>query len=303
MLLKFYDGISKYMAILREEGNDSIVSIDIGDHYTLCDVAVFLGSWKERDRPWHEVRRSIAEKSGCFVVIETPLLNRIVDFQNNQYFRIGINGFLNNSGNFAADNADDLRLKDMNISWNGWNRDPDGNIVLFLQLPGDASLRAVDIYSWAEYTVNSIRSYTDRPIKIRTHPLHKPKDSDGFYRFATELLTRYKNVSLSYGNQRPLEKDLECAYCAVTYSSGTAIDSILDGVPVLTTDPGNFAWDISSHYINEIENLKLANDNKVVNWLQKLSYSQWSIEEMESGRAWQHLLPEIINITKSKKKK
>lgn len=291
------------MDTLQQEGKDSTVMLDISESYSPCDVAVMLGSWKQRDRPWHQTRNSIAEKSNCFVVVETPLLNRIVDFQRNQYFRIGINGFLNNSGNFANENSDDVRLKEMNIEWNGWNLDPDGNIILFLQLPGDASLRSVDIYSWAEYTIKELRKHTNRPIKVRTHPLHKPKDSDVFYRFTTELLTCYEDISISYGNQTKLEKDLECAYCSITYSSGTAIDSILDGVPVLTTDPGNFAWDVSSHYINEIECLKLADQSTIVDWLQKLSYSQWSIEEMESGRAWQHLLPSLVNIIKNKKKK
>jgi hypothetical protein len=92
----------------------------------------------------------------------------------------------------------------------------------------------------------------------------------------------------------------------VTYSSGSGIDSILKGIPTLSMDPGSFAWDISSRYPNEIETLKLANDNQVKQWLNNLAYSQWTVEEMEEGQPWRHLFPiisAVIENSRSKKKK
>jgi hypothetical protein len=71
-------------------------------------------------------------------------------------------------------------------------------------------------------------------------------------------------------------------------------------------DPGSFAWNVSSRYPSEIENLKLANINEITQWLRNLAYSQWTIQEMEEGIPWRHLFPiisSVIENNRSKKKK
>jgi hypothetical protein len=87
----------------------------------------------------------------------------------------------------------------------------------------------------------------------------------------------------------------------VAYTSGSSIDSVLNGVPAIAVDPGNFAWDISTNYLNEIENIKLASDDDVNQWLNNLSYSQWSPLEMYNGTAWRHLVPLINQLNKNQK--
>jgi hypothetical protein len=163
-----------------------------------------------------------------------------------------------------------------------------------LQLPGDASLRGISTYDWAVKTVQRIRNYSQRKIVIRTHPSHSPKDTDEYYKFAYDLMIKHTGVSFSFGNVKTVQEELKTAYCTVSYTSGSAIDSILAGVPVLAVDPGNFAFDISSHYVEDIENLKLADTAVVNQWINNLSFSQWSIDEMQNGEAMTHLLP-IIN--------
>jgi hypothetical protein len=57
----------------------------------------------------------------------------------------------------------------------------------------------------------------------------------------------------------------------------------------VAADPGNFAWNISTNYLEDIEKIKLATDDDINQWLNNLSYSQWSPEEMHNGTAWKHL--------------
>lgn len=311
MLSRFHNGIVKTQCpdssienYLVNEG----AYLDIGQGYTNCDVAVMLGSWKNRDKNHHQVRASIAGNSGCFIVIETPLLGRIVEFTKNKHFRIGVNGFLNKSGLFYQKNHPSDRLEQLGINWNGWQNNKDGHIVLMLQLPGDASLRGINIYEWTEYCIKKIRSFSNRKIVIRTHPAHNIKETDEFYRFIIEnlILTKNNNIEISLAKEKSLDDDLKNAYCTVTYSSGAGIDSILRGIPTLSMDPGSFAWDISSRYPNEIETLKLSNDIQVKQWLSNLAYSQWTVEEMEEGQPWRHLFPiisTVIENSRSKKKK
>jgi hypothetical protein len=91
----------------------------------------------------------------------------------------------------------------------------------------------------------------------------------------------------------PWIEDLKDAYCTVTYTSGLAIDSVLSGVPTIACDAGNFAWGISSRLIRDINNVKMASDDQVQQWLRNLVACQWSKEEMQNGIAWQHLLPVV----------
>lgn len=302
LLLKFFEGMKNVSTKIE----DFCPLIDINHHYTDCDVAVILGSWKNRDRDHHAVRNSIVENSKCFVVIETPLLNRVVG-STNTHHRIGVNGFLNNHGKFYLSNNPGDRREDLGIRWKGWNHNKDGHILLMLQLPGDASLRGINIYDWTKQTISRIRKYSNKKIVIRTHPAHNLKDTDEFYKFAYELLVKNLNIEFSLGNEKLINEDLEKAYCTVAYTSGSSIDSIIAGIPVLTADPGNFAFEISSNYLEDIENLKLAPADIVEQWINNLTYSQWSVDEIKRGDAWIHLMPIAKNVIESlpqpKKKK
>ena len=284
ILTKFYNGI------VKSANENTQVAIELYNSYTPCDIGVIFGSWKPRDRNHHNVRNDIVENAPKFIVLETPLLNRIVNQQNKQY-RVGIDGFLNHSGVFNNGQHKDTRLKKLKIAWEGWYHNPDGHILLMLQLPGDASLRGINLYEWVNYTIKKIRSQTDRPIVIRTHPGHTIKDSDEFHNLVSSvtLSGAISNISFSIGRHKPFANDIKGAFCSVAYTSGSSIDSIMHGVPTLTADPGNFAWDISSHYTEEIEDIKFASNEEVSQWLNNLSYSQWSPEEMQNGTVWKHL--------------
>ena len=89
---------------------------------------------------------------------------------------------------------------------------------------------------------------------------------------------------------RPLQLDFEDCYCAVSYASGSAVDAVLAGVPSLTNDPGNMAWLVSRNNIADIENRYLGDR---VDWMQKVSMCQWSVEEFESGKCWDHVSKSI----------
>jgi hypothetical protein len=299
ILLKFYKGVHKMFYGDRKAEQDPFsdtgVFLDIGNRYSPCDVAVMLGSWKARDRAHHEVRSSIVEGAHCFIVIETPLLGRVM-FQKSKQHRIGVNGFLNNQGLFSPSNCQPDRLEKLGIKWDGWQNNKEGHIVLLLQLPGDASLRNIDLYDWARFVIAKIRQYTDKEILVRSHPGHQPKDADGYHKFLSDVVLTNKNVKFSVGRNTALSEDLKNAYCTVSYSSGSGIDSILHGIPTIATDPGNFAFDVSSNFIEDINDPRLAADSEIHKWLTKLSYSQWSPEEMAEGLPWAHLLPMINNV-------
>lgn len=311
LLSKFHIGISTELNKLTvdEFGNHvaSSCSLSISDHFSACDVGVILGSWKARDRSHHITRSSVVENSPCFVVVETPLLGRVVS-SSNTYFRVGVNGFLNSVGTFHHGKHTSDRFNKLGLTWSGWKHNLEGAIVIMLQLPGDASLRNINLYEWALWCVTELRKYTDTRIIIRTHPAHNIKDTDAFHKFtSTIMLSSLGDIQFSNGKTTKLSDDLANAYCTITYSSGSAIDSILAGIPSIATDPGNFAWELSSNYIEDVIDVKCAADVDVMQWLYNLAYSQWTLAEMKSGEVWRHLLPivmtNLINLPVAVKKR
>jgi hypothetical protein len=159
-----------------------------------------------------------------------------------------------------------------------------------LQLAGDASLRHNNINEWCKDTVNKLRQHTERPIEIRTHPGISLKGWDNHEDlFRDFCFNNYKNVSFVNGRETSWERQILDAYCVVTYTSGLAIDAVVNGIPVIACDEGNFAWSVAERKLENIENLNLASDSVVHQWLRNLSYCQWTPEEMESGECWNHL--------------
>ena len=261
------------------------------------DCAVIFGSYKsERGRPAHQGKGKIIESSIPYVQIETQLIGRPIDTAFHTEFRVGVNGFLWDDAQWGFQHMVDDRSKKV-FGRNGY--DPDrpwnnhGDHILFcMQKVGDASLRGKDIFSWTLETIKDIRNYTDRKIIVRPHPLYRKKTQHAECR---EAVCDYLNVEWQETDVRQKEfvsvqKQLLNAWCTVTYSSGTGIDAVLNGVPNIACDTGSMVYDVSSKNVSEIEK-PFRGDKK--EWTNKIAHCQWSIEEFESGECWEHVSKSI----------
>jgi hypothetical protein len=289
--------------ISKELGRRLAVHYDYGEKVSSCDVAVMYGSWKpERSNVHHKIRSSISESNTTFLCIETPLLGRIVN-KENEYYRVGVDGFLNRAAFWGVDKQyPDDRFRKLGLLYNGWTKNRGNKIVIALQLAGDASLRHNDINDWCWDTVNTLRNYTDRPIEIRTHPAMSEKGWGNHEElFRKILFSQIPNIKFINGHDIPWENQIFDAYCVVTYSSGLAIDAVLNGIPVIACDEGNFAWNVAERKLKNIESLRMASEDQVQKWLHNLAYCQWNVDEMESGECWSHLLPIVEKLVAEKK--
>lgn len=287
----------------RKKGFGSGVELTYNERARKYDLAVMFGSWKpERGNLHHKVRSAIAENDNPFLCIETQLLGRKVGVES-EYHRVGINGFLNEAAIFGIEkDYDNVRFKSLELPYNGWKQSRGDKIVIALQLPGDASLRSMDINNWCIWILQQLQNLTDRPIEIRTHPGLSSKGIDAHLPIYQYLaFNNIKSVEFVNGADIPWEEQILDAHCIVAFTSGLSIDAVLNGIPVIACDPGNFAWSISSNDINEIENPLLKNENNVQEWLNTLAYCQWSKEEMANGKAWAHLKPAVLKLIKQNK--
>ena len=304
-VLSFYSNILLDRSITKEnyieterllKRQDIWVDSLYADKFKECNIAVQFGSVKAREALHHIVKQDIKDKADNIIFLETPLIGRTINSKDqHEYFRIGLNGFLNGEGYFNNDACPSdrwTRFKDLYgyKDFNGWKDHKQGAILLLVQLPGDASLRGQDMAEWVKETVLKIRAQTDREIIIRLHPALGDKGRTAFIGEMSDLiLSNVKNITWS-NKVSSLENDFKKSGICISYSSGSSIDAVLNGVPCITTDEGNFVWPISSHDITEIDDPYLADKDTVQQWLHNLSYCQWSIDEIKQGTVWKHLI-------------
>jgi hypothetical protein len=312
VLRSFYEGLVRYYSeqygvsdeVQLKEAADIELELNYDQEVPPCDIGIQFGTVKDRSADHHVTKQSLLKNAGTIVYIETPILGRVINDKNNyNYYRVGVNGYLNNQGTFYLDDTlDTTRFKKLVESnhvkpFPGWKKTSDGAILILCQLPGDSSLRGQKMSEWLIDTITDIRAETERPIIVRLHPAMSIKARAEFLGEVGGILFRnYPNISWSSGTATTLDEDLKKSGICVTYSSGSAVDAILAGVPVIALDEGNFAWPISSRTLGELSAPWRADRKIVDDWLMKLANCQWNRAEMSSGYVWRHLEPIIERV-------
>jgi len=262
--------------------------------YQSCDVAIVYGSPGAGDGRRRQIRQSIISRhQGPVLIVETPLLGRKVlppgrsllqrkSGESFDRFRISLNGSFWDNGIFCNEPADGARWetlrRELGLELMDYRKDGD-HILLIGQVPGDASLRGLDVYGWIESTVIDLAIQSDRRIVIRPHPLSDHKKLGA-------LARRLRSLGLDKCEIRPggtLSEALRSAWATITYSSGAAIDSLLMGIPAFSLCPASMAWPVTDHELAKIEAPTLFDRRP---WLDRLAHSQWTVEEIATGTVW-----------------
>ncbi len=261
------------------------------------DCAVIFGSYKkERGRSTHQGKGKIIESGMPYIQLETQLIGRPIDTAFHNEFRVGVNGFLWDDADWGFEHIEHDRSKKV-FERNGydphipWKQDGD-HILLCMQKVGDASLRGQDIFTWTEDTVKILRNHTERQIIVRPHPLYRKKNR---HLECKERVIEHSNVvwqetDLTKDGFVPIQQQLDNAWCTITYTSGSGIDAVLQGVPNIACDSGSMVYDVSSKELSEVEHPYTGDKSE---WANKIAHCQWNIEEFESGECWEHVSKSI----------
>lgn len=144
--------------------------------------------------------------------------------------------------------------------------------ILFGQCPGDKALARIQIsYEKFLRDVYRVASSNFTRVIYRPHP---------------QSLVKISQATMHLGS---LERALELADVGITYSSTAAIDCLFAGVPCIVLGAYSIAREVSSQSFDHV----IRPDR--TNWINKLSYAQWTHEELESGEAWE-VLQEGYNV-------
>ena len=205
-----------------------------------------------------------------------------------KHCRIGLGGFPDDGAmalaDFSKNRWEKLNGQLSHLSVKPW-RKSGSQVVVIGQVPGDASLRGLDVVDWIYRTCVELRELTNRPIIVRPHPL-----AGGEVSSLLGLKLAAIDVTLD-DVANPLSKTLDSAWAIVTYSSGAAIDAILSGIPAIAMSPASFAWDVANHTLESVIEPSLPDRGP---WLEKLAAIQWSEKEVEDGDVWEPLLKAIF---------
>lgn len=234
------------------------------------------------------------EKTGKPILIrEMPVLRDIagktqtkIPFEQ-QWFRFSWNSFFMDDGIHPYDPSYDRWSeisKKYNIEVKNWQRRGDA-ILLNLQKDGDSALNRLT-YSNIDYkqyivdVIEKIKQINNRPLIIRGHPLDQ---------IVVPYLQNFF-PDIEYSKNRSLYDDLDRSWCMITYNSTSCVEASLYGTPTITLDSSAVSWEVSQHYLNEIEK-----EHKIdrKEWCKKISFMQWQGSELTDGYVWNLLKKSI----------
>jgi hypothetical protein len=239
--------------------------------YVDCDVAVLLWSprngLEERARAARAVR-NLHPKN--LLILETPLIRSVKQW----HFRVGFD-HVHRGGRFVSGDLPDDRATAMGLILAPWKTGDAGPIVVAGQLPGDFSLDGLDINEWAIDVAGHVQRASRRLVVIRPHPFDVSND----------LILAGAALGIEISRQ-PLHHDLARAGTWIAYTSGSAIDAVMAGVPTICMSEANFAWDVSAHSLARLEKPWTGDRSQ---WLANLAYTQWTNDEIGGGLCWRSL--------------
>ena len=184
------------------------------------------------------------------------------------FYSLGIGG-LNGRAHFNNEDSPSDRWIKHGVARQPWRHHGD-YILIMGQVPGDMALENININQFYADMLYQIRNFTHMPVFFRSHPLAQQKAPE----------------DIPILPARSLDEAFKDAAMVVTYNSNSGVDAALAGVPVYAHDIGSMAWPIAAHSIKRLFNFGYPDRRQ---WLYNLAYTQWTVDELTRGEAWEHI--------------
>lgn len=293
--------IKKLASLITSTNTDKMIRVDYEELQTKTPNFFIQNGIKKKAREgniFYEHVETISKTQNIPILIrELPILRQISLGQTDKHttfedrwVRFSWNSFFMDEGIHPYDESYD-RWSELQKQYNLdiLPQKHRGDYILFsLQLDGDSALNKL-IYNGIQYkdyccnVITKIKSLSDRPILIRSHPLDKT------------VITHIKSVfgdTIQYSNNPNLYDDLNRAHCMVTYNSTSSVESVLYGTPTITLDSSAVAYTVTNR-LSDLENLQEYN---LDNWLKQIAFMQWQGKELSDGYVW-NLLKQTSGLT------
>lgn len=229
------------------------------------DVSVIWSVlWSGRMKPNRLIYQKCQLENRPLLIIEVGNLKR------GETWRISLN-HINNLGIFGNDTDLDLsRASKLGVAIKPTPQIRRGEILIACQ--HQESLQWVGMplmKDWAAETVQKIKKYTHRRIRVRYHP-RSPfpfKMPDVIVERPVRIPNTYDDFDIFYNY-----------HCVINHNSGPAVQAAINGIPILCdssslASPMSIKWeDLDKPYVPDREE-----------WFIKLCHTEWTIEEIKQG--------------------
>ena len=201
--------------------------------------------------------------------------------KEHEWHRYSLNSVYPSDGTYIFTDIDKDKWKIFS-SWHDAELKPwrqDGKfIMIFCQRPHGWNLFGNSQDEWLQNTINTIKKYSDRPIKVRMHP------GDGKKQEQIDRINKIYSNTISISQEDNIRDALHDCWCAVGYNSTPNAVAAIEGIPVYVTDPKNsWAGDIAFRDLSQIENPAMPDRT---DWINKIANIHWSNDEVKSGKLW-----------------
>lgn len=225
-----------------------------------------------------------------FVIIDKGYTRRksLGDIEHNAYWRVSMNSL---HPQFSSlERVSEERWRKLQVSLGKIREDRDGYILLiapalrvftFLGL-GNLNTMSAFFYGVAAVIVSANGS---RPMKFRGKSDSKMATTREGWQFAPE------GFSSALGST--IEEDLADASLVVTHTTNAGVRAVMSGVPVLELGCG-VVRSLAETCLDKISNPRKYTEEERWRFMCWLACQQWTLAEMASGEAWEHLRQKVL---------
>jgi len=246
-----------------------------------CDVAVIWSVlWQGRMEQNKKVWDFFKENNKPVVVLEVGGIKR------NVTWKIGING-INRDADFANQTVNEKRWSKFNIELKPWKQT--GNIIVICgQHDNSEQWNGLPKMSkWIENQILEIRKFSDKPILVRPHPRNIINFNEKKF---SDVRVKIPQRDWSTYDDTDFKKTLTSTWAVVNHSSNPAMESIFNGIPVFVSE-SSLCYDVGNSSLTEIIKPRMPNRHS---WVEKLSYTEWSISEIREGEPWKRIRERLL---------
>ena len=262
-----------------------------------ADVAVLQGFVHQQPQKHRHLmlRKSVFEtqqkREKRTMIVDSSLFLYADPEQKKNYLRYGYDGIFPNTAEYCWDNPDPLRWevikKDLNINLKPWRLSGGRYILVCCQRDGGWSMGDLPVVQWLQSTIQIIRQYSKREIRIRFHPGDKNSihHSASVKQWINSGIPTYSNIVVS--GAKDIRDDFKLAHAVIGHNSSPTVAAVIEGIPTLVTDPNRAQ--INGVNIEKWEDLETPKEYDREQWIRRIAQIHWTLDEVKQGLAWAHL--------------
>lgn len=173
------------------------------------------------------------------------------------------------------------RFRHFGVRVKPWRGGNGGYILLAGMSAKAARAEGFGAEEWERGIVRQIQQHTDLPI------VYRPKPN---WREARGI----PGTTMRRGADGDVESWFRTCHAVVTHHSNVAVEALLSGIPA-------FCWDgVATSPDKASNDVALINDppepTGVRQWAYDLAWTQWNVDEMKNGDAWDYLKQDALTV-------